>query len=62
MKKLKEFIWLFCRVLSCDVILSDLGIIVLTAGWTKYIIPVGMGLTWALYIQPKNAKRKFSEF
>jgi hypothetical protein len=62
MKKLKQFIFAFCWMLSCEIIGSDFGIN--TEGrtaWSKYITPVALGLMWAFYFQPMIQKRKLEK-
>ena len=58
MKKFKDFVFAFCWMLSCDIIFSDLGLLTLSNGWSKYIVPIGVGLTWAFFIMPRYEKRK----
>jgi hypothetical protein len=62
MKKIREFIFGFCWILTCEIIASDLGIN--TEGkalWGKYATPIALGLMWAFYFQPMLQKRKLEK-
>jgi hypothetical protein len=62
MNKIREFIWGFCWMLSCEIIGNDLGINTEgTAVWSKYITPVVLGLMWAFYFQPMRQKRRLEK-
>jgi len=61
MKKFKEFMYMFCWALAFQVINNDLGIIVDTKVWPKYIVAAGLGLTWAFYIEPQAGRRKLQQ-
>jgi hypothetical protein len=58
MKKLKDFIFAFTWMLSCEIIVSDLGIYIDNTIWGKYATAVGLGFAWAFYFQPMLQKMK----
>ncbi len=61
MKKIKEFIFAFCWMLSCQIIVSDLGIYTDGTVLGKYATALGLGLIWVFYFQPMIQKRKLEK-
>jgi len=57
MKKLKHFVWGFCWMLACQVIVSDLGIVSDRNSWGKYMVAVGVALMWTFFIEPRRERR-----
>ena len=48
-------------MLSCQIIVSDLGIYNDGTIWGKYATAVGLGFIWAFYFQPMFQKRKLEK-
>jgi hypothetical protein len=61
MKKIKSFLFAFCWMLSCQIIVSDLGIYTEGTIWAKYATAVVLGLIWTLFFQPMFQKRKLEK-
>jgi hypothetical protein len=57
-QKLKDFLSMFTWALAIEVIGMDLKILTPNPGFYKYIVPISIGLTNALYLAPLGRKRK----
>jgi hypothetical protein len=56
--KLKDFLSMFAWMLATQVIGMDLKILTPSPGFYKYIVPIAVGITNALYLAPLSRKRK----
>jgi len=59
MQKLKDFLYMFCWMMTFETIGRDLGILTPEKNvWGKYFVPIGVGLMWAFYFADLQRKRK----
>ncbi|HTS42884.1 MAG TPA: hypothetical protein VMH01_00705 [Puia sp.] len=58
MKKFKEFLFAFCWIITCEIILTDLGWSSQKTQWGKYLDAAVWGLAWTFYFQKQFQKER----